>query len=76
MEVGNFPPGLPIFVRLSHNKVPIEDTEEIATDERFDGCVWFEFSPTKYSGGFTPGEYEAIIFINGNLVDTVAFEVR
>lgn len=68
------PRGTGIFVRLYHEGRAVEDTQEIVADRDMDTCVWFEF----HGGGsrdLEPGRYEAELIVNGNSVDSTAFEV-
>ena len=70
------PAGTEVFARLLYEGQPVEDTQPIRADQDLQTCVWFQFDQTAYSGGFDPGRYEAEMYVNGDLVDTVNFEVQ
>lgn len=68
------PAGTEVFARLLHEGQPVEDTDAIVADQDLNSCVWFAFEPQ--GGGFDPGNYEAQIYVNGQLADRLAFTVR
>jgi protein-disulfide isomerase len=69
MTESQFPANTAIFARMYLNGRAIEDTNEIVADR--DYTAVFE-----NNRGFEVGSYEIEIIINGNLVGSVAFEVR
>jgi hypothetical protein len=74
VEESDIPGGTEMFVRLLHEGRPVEDTNPVQANRDMQGCVWFEFQPAGTSG-FEPGDYEAELYVNGNAVDAVSFEV-
>ncbi len=76
LERSEIPANTPVFVRLFRGDRAVEDTEEISNAEDYEGCVWFEFTPSDSAEVFESGDYEAEIFINGNPVDTVSFRIQ
>lgn len=73
LEESDIPQGTEMYVRLSHEGRPIEDTNPVQADRDMQSCVWFEFQPT--GSGFEPGDYRADLIVNGNQVDSVDFLV-
>lgn len=73
VERSSIPSGTSLFMRLYYEGQEIEDTPEIRADQDTVSCIWFEFEPT--GAGFEPGRYEAELVVNGNPVDSVAFQV-
>jgi hypothetical protein len=74
MTESQFPANTAIFARMYLNGRAIEDTNEIVADRDYTAvCVNFVFENNR---GFEVGSYEIEIIINGNLVGSVAFEVR
>ena len=74
VEESEIPGGTSMFVRLYHEGQPVEDTDPVEADRDLRSCVWFQFEPTGQSG-FEPGDYEAELYVNGNRVDSVRFQV-
>jgi hypothetical protein len=74
-ERSQIPAGTSVFARLLREGQGVEDSPEIVADRPMNTCVWFEFSPSVRSGGFEPGSYQTELFVNGNLIDQVQFEV-
>ncbi|NLG72996.1 MAG: hypothetical protein GX495_13270 [Chloroflexi bacterium] len=73
LEESEIPAGTTIFARLYRNGQVVEDSPEVEAGRSTVSCVWFEFAPT--GAGFEPGSYEAELIVNGNPVDSVAFEI-
>lgn len=75
-EESNIPQGTGVFARLIRDGQPVEDTREITADRDLRStCVWFVFEPSGGSEGFEPGNYEAVMFVNGNEADRLEFEI-
>lgn len=71
----NVPAGTTVFARLLRDNNPIEDTSEITANQDYvNNCINFVFQPT--GAPFTPGNYEAQFFINGNQGPSVQFNVQ
>jgi hypothetical protein len=70
------PKGTEIFVRLYQEGEIVEDTEPIVAEGDLETCAWFEFQGNSLSGGLEPGFYEADVVVNGEIADTVEFEVQ
>jgi len=71
----NVPQGTTIFVRLYRDNNPIEDAPQITADKDYlQNCINFVFQPTGVN--FTPGQYEAQFYINGNAAESVTFNVQ
>lgn len=73
MDESFIPAGTEVFARLLYEGQPVEDTEPIVADRDLRSCVWFAFEP---QGGFDPGNYEAQIYVNGQLADRLEFNVQ
>jgi len=69
------PQGTTVFARLYRDNSPIEDAPQITADKDYLGsCINFVFSPT--GADFTPGNYEAQFYVNGNAASSVTFNVQ
>lgn len=73
IEESNIPTGTSVFARLYREGIPIEDTDELTTEDDLRACVWFQFDPG--SGGFEPGDYQVELVVNGQSAGRVPFEV-
>jgi hypothetical protein len=74
VENSDFSSGTALFARLYFEGQAIEDTSEIVADQDYvNTCVnlWFESE-----NRLEPGEYTIELFINGNSVTEVTFEVE
>jgi hypothetical protein len=69
------PAGTEMFARLIHEGQVIEDSQPIYADREMETCVWFEFQAGQFSE-LQQGDYEAEIYINGDLAEAVRFSVR
>lgn len=68
--------GTDVFVRLFGNGEIVEDADEITAPEDLDNvCISFVFEPDS-DAAFAPGDYEAQIFVNGSLADSVTFTIE
>jgi hypothetical protein len=67
------PRGTEMFARLYYEGQVLEDTDAIVADRDLDTCVWFVFEGSR--GGLQPGDYEADIYVNGQVVETLEFDV-
>ena len=70
------PAGSQMFARLLREGQNVEDTDVITAERDINACVWFVFEAEQGTGGLEPGFYEAQIYLNGDPVDQVEFEVR
>jgi hypothetical protein len=68
------PAGTEIAARLVYEGDLLEETEPIVADRDLDTCFWFVFEPER--AGFEPGRYESEIWVNGDLAETIPFDVR
>jgi hypothetical protein len=67
------PSGTELFVRLSDDRGPVEDTDPIRADREMDTCVWFVFEPE--GRDFAAGRYRAELFVNGQSADRIDFDI-
>jgi hypothetical protein len=74
VERSRIPSGATMFVRLYYQNRVIEDAPQIQADRDMDTCVWFLFEPSGLSA-FEPGNYEAELIVNGNVADSITFQV-
>jgi hypothetical protein len=65
-----------MFARLLYQGQPLEDTQPITANRDTQGCIWFVFEPSSQSSGFQSGSYQAEVYANGQLVDSLPFDVR
>lgn len=75
LERSRIPRGTAIFARLATDGRPLEDSATVSSDQDFVGCVWFEFAPAQFAGGFAPGNYSAEIYVNGARVGSLPVRV-
>jgi hypothetical protein len=69
------PRGTTVFARLYRDNNAIEDAPQITADKDYiQNCIYFVFQPT--GADFTPGEYEAQFYVNGNAASSVTFNVQ
>ncbi|MEP6988709.1 MAG: hypothetical protein ABI970_24120 [Chloroflexota bacterium] len=69
------PQGTTLFVRLYRDNAAIEDAPEITANQDYSqDCINFVFQPT--GANFTPGNYEAQFYVNGNAASSVTFNVQ
>jgi hypothetical protein len=69
------PQGTTLFVRLYRDNNAIEDTPQITADKDYvKNCINFVFQPT--GAAFTPGNYHAQFYVNGNPGTSVSFIVQ
>jgi len=69
------PQGTTVYARLFRDNTPVEDASQITADQDYsNNCIYFVFEPTK--ANFTPGNYEAQFFVNGNAASSVTFNVQ
>jgi hypothetical protein len=74
MEDNAIPTGTSIFVRLYHESIAVEDTDEIMAEVDYANvCVNFVFDSTE---GWDSGAYEAEFFVNGKAYRSVSFTVQ
>lgn len=71
-EQSYIPAGTTMFARLLFQGEPVEDTDEIRSERDMDTCAWFVFEPV---GGFTPGNYEVELYVNGELAERLPIQV-
>lgn len=76
MEESSIPAGTEAFARLYYEGELVEETDLITADEDMNTCLWFGFEPSGFSGGFDPGRYQAELFVNGDVVDQLSFQVE
>ncbi len=76
LERSRIPRDTAIFARLIAGGRPLEDSTTLRSDRDFVGCVWFEFAPARFAGGFAPGNYSAEIFVNGARVGALPVRVE
>lgn len=74
-ETSSIPMGTEIFVRLSFQGQPLEDSDPLVADQDLETCVWVVFDRAR-ADGFAPGRYQAEVYVNGALTQTVRFEVE
>jgi len=69
------PQGTTLFVRLYRDNAAVEDAPEITANQDYSqNCINFVFQPT--GANFTPGNYEAQFYVNGNAASSVTFNVQ
>lgn len=71
-EQSFIPAGTTMFARLLYQGEPVEDTDEIRSERDLESCAWFVFEPVN---GFTPGNYEVELYVNGEVVDRLPIQV-
>ena len=68
--------GARLYARWSYEGEPFEDTPEITADREYtDTYVEFHIAPSDF-GALEVGDYTCKIYVNGNPVETVDFEIR
>jgi hypothetical protein len=74
MEDNAVPTGTRVFVRLYHEGIAVEDTDEVTAEQDYTNvCVNFVFDSTE---GWDAGDYEAQYFVNGKAYRSVLFTVE
>jgi len=69
------PQGTSVYVRLYRDNAAIEDAPQITANQNYSQkCINFVFQPT--GANFTPGNYEAQFYVNGNAASSVTFKVQ
>jgi hypothetical protein len=69
------PEGTSIFVRLYHENTAVEDTREIVADRDYEStCINFVFEPS--GAPFDEGDYTAEFYVNGNVADSIDFQIQ
>lgn len=71
----DIPEGSSVFVRLYHENTAVEDAQEIVADRDYQNtCINFVFEPI--GAPFDEGDYTAEFYVNGNVADSVDFQIR
>jgi hypothetical protein len=76
MNESYIPAGTEAFARLYHEGRLVEETDFVRADRDMETCLWFAFEPDSFNGVFDPGRYDAELYIDNDVVQTVRFEVE
>ena len=67
--------GTTMFARWSRDGVPFEDSSELTADRDYSD-TYVEFHLENLENRMEPGDYSVQLFVNGNPVETIDFQVE
>jgi hypothetical protein len=74
-EADHIEEGTTLFARWSRDGEPFEDSSEITADRDYDN-TYIEFHLQNLENNMETGDYSVQLFVNGNPVETVDFQVE
>lgn len=74
-EADHIEEGTTLFARWSRDGEPFEDSSEITADRDYDN-TYIEFHLENLENNMETGDYSVQLFVNGNPVETVDFQVE
>lgn len=74
-EADHIEQGTTLFARWSRDGEPFEDSSEITADRDYDN-TYIEFHLQNLENNMETGDYNVQLFVNGNPVETVDFQVE
>lgn len=74
-EADSIESGTTMFARWSRDGEPFEDSSEVTADRDYTN-TYIEFHLENLEARMEPGDYSVQLFVNGNPVETVDFQVE